>query len=56
MVIHERVEDGKGLGKRDAKTGRYIPISGGSRMRLPIYDDPRVPRYHGFVGVNPSQS
>jgi len=56
MVIHNRVDDAKGLGKRDAKTGRYIPIGGGSRMRLPVFDDPRVPRYPGFVGVNPSQS
>ena len=56
LVIHERVADSKGLGKRDAKTGRYIPIGGGSRMRLPVFDDPHVPRYPGFVGVNPSQS
>ncbi len=56
MTIHERVDDAKSAGKRDAQTGRYIPVGGGSRTRLPVADDPRVPRYHGFVGVNASQS
>jgi len=56
MVIHDRVADAKGAGKRDAGTSRYIPIGGGSRTRLPVYDDPRIPRYPGFVGLNASQS
>jgi hypothetical protein len=56
MVIHDRGEDMKGVGKRDAKTGRYIPISGGSRTRIPVSDDGRVPRYVGNVGVDASLS
>lgn len=56
MVIHNRVDDAMSVGKRDAATGRYIPIGGGSRTRLPVYDDPRIPRYLGFVGINASQS
>lgn len=56
MVIHNRVDDAKGVGKRDTGTGRYIPVGGGSRTRLPVYDDPRIPRYHGFVGLNANQS
>ena len=56
MVIHRRVDDAKSVGKRDARSGRYIPIGGGSRTRLPVSDDPRIPRYLGFVGINPRQS
>ena len=52
MVIHERVADVKGVGKWDFTTGRYIPHNGGSRSRLPLYDDKNYPRYVGFVGVD----
>ena len=52
MVIHERVPDVKGVGKWDFTTGRYIPHTGGSRSRLPLYDDKAYSRYVGFVGVD----
>jgi hypothetical protein len=51
MVIHERVADVKGVGKWDSGTTRYIPHQGGSRSRLPVYDDPEYRRYYGFVGM-----
>jgi hypothetical protein len=56
MTIHERQDDSKGLGKRDRKTGRYIPIQGGSRTRLPVEDDKRIPRYEGNVGLDAALS
>ena len=52
MVIHERVADVKGVGKWDYNTTRYIPVSGGSRSRLPVYDDKAYHRYYGLVGVD----
>jgi len=52
MVIHERIPDVKGVGKWDFDTGRYIPHSGGSRSRLPLYDDKDYGRYPGFVGLD----
>ena len=52
MVIHDRESDMKGAGKWDFATGRYIPLSGGSRSRLPLWDDKNYPRYGGFVGVD----
>jgi hypothetical protein len=52
MVIHDRVADVRGVGKWDFTTGRYIPVSGGSRSRLPLYDDKNYPRYTGYVGVD----
>lgn len=52
MVIHDRVLDTKGLGKWDIGTTRYIPVSGGSRSRLPVHDDPAYRRYYGFVGIS----
>jgi hypothetical protein len=52
MVIHDRELDTKGVGKWDFATGRYIPLSGGSRSRLPIWDDKEYPRYNGYVGVD----
>lgn len=51
MVIHDRVSDNKGVGKWDFATTRYIPLSGGSRSRLPLWDDKTIPRYYGFVGI-----
>ena len=54
MVIHERVADVRGVGKWDLGTTRYIPVSGGSRSRLPVYDDPVYKRYFGFVGIDES--
>jgi hypothetical protein len=55
-VLHERVADVKGVGKWDLATGRYIPVSGGSRSRLPLIDDKDYPRYAGFIGVDESAS
>lgn len=52
MVIHDRESDMKGVGKWDFATGRYIPLSGGSRSRLPLWDDKNYPRYVGYVGVD----
>jgi hypothetical protein len=52
MKIHERTDDAKGMGKRDVHTGRYIPVGGGSRTRLPVTDDPRISRYEGNVGLD----
>jgi hypothetical protein len=52
MVIHEQGTDLKGLGKWDLATGRYIPYQGGSRSRLPLWDDKNYSRYAGFVGVD----
>jgi hypothetical protein len=51
MVIHDRVSDTKGVGKWDFGTTRYIPVSGGSRSRLPVNDDKTIPRYFGLVGI-----
>lgn len=52
MVIHEKTHDMVGAGKWDIHTTRYIPIYGGSRSKLPIFDDPEYRRYHGFVGID----
>lgn len=52
MVIHSRVPDVRGAGKWDAGTGRYIPVSGGSRTRVPLTDDEHTPRYVGNVGLD----
>lgn len=52
MVIHERVHDQRGMGKWDLGTTRYIPMQGGSRSRLPVYDDKNYQRYPGYVGLD----
>lgn len=52
MVIHEQERDSGGAGKWDIHTTRYAPMGGGSRSRLPIYDDPEYRRYPGFVGID----
>ena len=53
MKIHQAERDVAGQGRWDKGTGRYVPISGGNRSRLPMYDlDPKIPRYFGFVGVD----
>jgi len=52
MVIHDKVLDIFGAGKWDVTTTRYVPITGGSRSRLPVADDPDYRRYHGFVGMD----
>jgi hypothetical protein len=53
MHIHEAQHDTAGAGRWDKTTGRYIPMGGGSRSRLPIYgDDPTIRRYYGFVGMD----
>jgi len=52
MVIHEHERDTTGGGKWDIHTTRYVPIYGGSRSRLPVYDDPEYRRYPGFVGID----
>jgi len=55
-VIHQNVVDTKGSGRWDINTGRYIPVSGGSRSKLPIGDDPDIRRYYGFIGINESMT
>jgi hypothetical protein len=53
MHIHQGERDVSGAGRWDKATGRYVPMSGGNRSRLPVYDqDPKIRRYHGFVGVD----
>jgi hypothetical protein len=42
----------KGSGKTDSGTGRYIPIGGGSRSRIPVSDDKRISRYAGNLGID----
>jgi len=54
MVIHEKARDLAGAGKWDITTTRYVPVSGGSRSRLPIADDPEYRRYAGYVGMDES--
>ncbi len=56
MEMHEQEQNIKGAGRWDMHTTRYIPVSGGSRSRLPIQDDPAYPRYAGFVGVDENLS
>jgi hypothetical protein len=53
MKIHIAEPDVSGAGRWDRATGRYIPQWGGMRFKLPLYDaDPKIPRYHGFVGID----
>jgi len=52
MYIHEYQHDMRGAGRWERATGRYIPRGGGSRMRLPVADDPDYGRYYGFVGID----
>jgi hypothetical protein len=54
-AVQEGVKDVTGRGKWDGKTGRYIPMGGGSRSRVPISDDPEIPRYPGMMGIDPDQ-
>ena len=51
MKIHKKSEK-KNAGKYDIDSGRYVPISGGSRSRLPIADDDKFRRYAGLVGID----
>ena len=52
MQIHKPQRDKIGVGKWDLNTTRYIPLGGGSRSRLPVYDDPNQRRYPAFVGFD----
>ena len=52
MKMHQIPYDVKGSGRWVVNTRRYFPKSGGSRSRLSIVDDPQIPRYHGFVGMD----
>lgn len=52
MEIHKPLRDKLGVGKWDLTTTRYVPLGGGSRSRLPVYDDPEQRRYTGFVGFD----
>ena len=54
MQIHEEGQDARGAGRWDSGTGRYIPMTGGSRSRLPLTQDADIPRYFGYVGINES--
>ncbi len=51
MKIHRKPEK-KNAGKYDVDSGRYVPISGGSRSRLPVADDDKYRRYAGLVGID----
>jgi hypothetical protein len=54
MQFHKAQFELRGLGQWDAGTTRYVPMSGGSRSRIPLifpgYEDIR--RYYGGVGMN----
>ncbi|MBI4082214.1 MAG: hypothetical protein HY423_06335 [Candidatus Lambdaproteobacteria bacterium] len=52
MKMHQIPYDLKGSGRWDVNSRRYLPKSGGSRSRLSILDDPTIPRYPGFVGID----
>lgn len=52
MEIHKPQRDKIGVGKWDLHTTRYVPVGGGSRSRLPVYDDPNQRRYPAFVGFD----
>lgn len=53
MVVHKYEMDRRGVGRWEAKTGRYVPVGGGSRSRLSIADsDEPSRRYPGFVGMD----
>lgn len=52
MKLHEPKRDTRGQGRWDRATGRYVPVTGGSRSRLPIKEDPEIPRYYGFIGMD----
>jgi hypothetical protein len=53
MQIHQADSNVSGAGRWDKATGRYIPMHGGTRSRLAMYDtDPKIPRYYGFVGID----
>jgi len=53
MKIHPMQHDKAGAGRWDKATGRYVPMGGGSRMRLPLNDgDPNIRRYYGLVGMD----
>lgn len=53
MKIHKAEHDAAGAGRWDKITTRYVPMSGGSRSRLPIANpDDNYPRYYGFVGMD----
>ena len=54
FTLHEKEAGLRGAGRLDLGTTRYVPISGGSRSRLPVYDDKRYSRYLGFVGIDES--
>lgn len=51
MVIHDPIKDLRGAGQWELNTTRYVPVSGGSRSRLPIGHN-GIRRYHGFVGID----
>ena len=51
MKIHRKPEK-KNAGKYDIESGRYVPIGGGSRSRLPVADDDKYRRYPGLVGID----
>lgn len=52
MMMHHKPYDLKGSGRWVVNSRRYFPKGGGSRSRLSIVDDPEIPRYHGFVGID----
>lgn len=52
MEFHRGTDSARGAGSWERTTLRYMPLTGGSRSRLPLLNDPNIPRYHGFVGVD----
>jgi hypothetical protein len=53
MKIHKAKVEMHGAGRWDKATGRYVPLHGGSRTRLPVFGgDSDIPRYCGFVPLD----
>ena len=52
MKIHPYEHDLGNAGLWDLNTSRYVPVSGGSRSRLPVRDDEDLRRYYGYVGID----
>ena len=51
MFLHDNVRDSLVAVGRHRESGRYIPMAGGSRSRLPIKTG-KVPRYYGLIGID----
>ncbi|MDH4121275.1 MAG: hypothetical protein OEV94_06195 [Deltaproteobacteria bacterium] len=53
VVLHNVHKDVKNQGRFSPSTGRYVPMGGGSRSKLPVHNND-IRRYLGFVGMDDS--